>query len=96
MVGGVQLFGGQELRLEVAMHVHPMNQAMPMQQLVETKQTQAAREAETRRKLSLFLIGGGEEGEAEGRSRGRYEREGSPRREKEEDGEFAHVFSVKV
>jgi len=62
-----------------------MNQAMPMQQLVETKQTQAAREAETRRKLSLFLIGGGEEGEAEGRSRGRYEREGGP-----------HVFSVKV
>jgi len=79
------------------MHVHHMNQAMPMQPVVETRQTQAAREAETRRKLSLFLIGGGEEGEAEGRSRGSREREESPRdHADEEDGEFAHVFSVTV
>jgi len=77
------------------MHVHHMNQAVPMQQLVETRQTQAAREAETRRKISMFLVGGEEESEEQGGAR--REREEKPRRRDEADeGEFAHAFSVVV
>lgn len=77
------------------MHVHHANQPVPMQQLVETRQTQAAREAETRRKLSLFLVGSEEASEEQGG--GRQEREEPPRRREEADeGEFAHAFSVVV
>jgi hypothetical protein len=77
------------------MHVHHANQPVPMQQLVETRQSPAAKEAEMRRKISLFLVGGGEESEERGSAR--REREESPqRREEAEDGEFAHTFSVVV